>query len=154
MALRTLLTFCIILTCSMAQFNTQYDVLIIGGGPSGLSAASGLARVLRKIALFDSGEYRNKPTRHMHDVIGSDRMFRVTYLSFYAQSSASPHADIINQMLTLRNSAPLPVPKYLSTMLPHSLTPRSSLSTPLELPIGPLPSPQPLLTEPPTPAAR
>ncbi|CBF71843.1 hypothetical protein AN6963.2 [Aspergillus nidulans FGSC A4] len=74
MALRTLLTFCIILTCSMAQFNTQYDVLIIGGGPSGLSAASGLARVLRKIALFDSGEYRNKPTRHMHDVIGSDHV--------------------------------------------------------------------------------
>ncbi|KAL4761090.1 NAD(P)/FAD-dependent oxidoreductase [Aspergillus foveolatus] len=74
MTLRTLLALCIILTCSLAQFNTQYDVLIIGGGPSGLSAASGLARVLRKSALFDSGEYRNKPTRHMHDVIGSDHV--------------------------------------------------------------------------------
>ena len=54
---------------------TQYDVIIIGGGPSGLSAASGLSRVLRKSVLFDSGEYRNKNTRHMHDVVGNDRAY-------------------------------------------------------------------------------
>ena len=53
---------------------TNYDVIVIGGGPSGLSAASALSRVLRKVVVFDSGEYRNDPTRHMHDVIGNDRM--------------------------------------------------------------------------------
>ncbi|KNG90105.1 putative thioredoxin reductase, partial [Aspergillus nomiae NRRL 13137] len=53
---------------------TSHDVIIIGGGPSGLSAASGLSRVLRKSVLFDSGEYRNNPTRHMHDVIGNDHV--------------------------------------------------------------------------------
>lgn len=58
---------------------TSHDVIIIGGGPSGLSAASGLSRVLRKSVLFDSGEYRNNPTRHMHDVIGNDRK----YIPFY-----------------------------------------------------------------------
>lgn len=58
---------------------TNYDVIIIGGGPSGLSAASALSRVLRKSVLFDSGEYRNNPTRHMHDVIGNDR----EYISLY-----------------------------------------------------------------------
>lgn len=51
----------------------NYDVIVVGGGPSGLSAASGLSRVLRSVVLFDSGEYRNNPTRRMHDVIGSDR---------------------------------------------------------------------------------
>lgn len=49
-----------------------YDAIIIGGGPAGLSALSGLARVRRKVLLIDSGEYRNAPTRHMHDVIGFD----------------------------------------------------------------------------------
>lgn len=51
---------------------TDYEVMIIGGGPSGLSVASGLSRVRRKNVLFDSGEYRNAPTRNMHDVIGND----------------------------------------------------------------------------------
>ncbi|OJJ83145.1 NAD(P)/FAD-dependent oxidoreductase [Aspergillus glaucus CBS 516.65] len=51
---------------------TDYDVIVVGGGPSGLSAISGLSRVLRRTALFDSGEYRNAPTRNMHDVIGND----------------------------------------------------------------------------------
>ncbi|KAL2158597.1 hypothetical protein VTH06DRAFT_4079 [Thermothelomyces fergusii] len=51
---------------------TDYDAIIVGGGPSGLSAASGLARVRRNVLLIDSGEYRNGPTRHMHDVLGFD----------------------------------------------------------------------------------
>ncbi|POS74085.1 hypothetical protein DHEL01_v207528 [Diaporthe helianthi] len=49
-----------------------YDAIVVGGGPSGLSAASGLARVRRNVLLIDSGEYRNEATRHMHDVIGMD----------------------------------------------------------------------------------
>ncbi|KAF7593581.1 hypothetical protein BBP40_011201 [Aspergillus hancockii] len=66
----TLLT---LLTVCVAQIpQTDYDVIIIGGGPSGRSAASALSRVPRKNILFDSGEYRNNPTRHMHDVIGND----------------------------------------------------------------------------------
>ncbi|CAN8096475.1 unnamed protein product [Discula destructiva] len=48
------------------------DAIIVGGGPAGLSALSGLARVRRKAVLIDSGEYRNGATRHMHDVIGFD----------------------------------------------------------------------------------
>ncbi|KAL7623332.1 hypothetical protein AAE478_007013 [Parahypoxylon ruwenzoriense] len=55
-----------------ARDDPTYDAVIIGGGPSGLSALSGLARVRRNVLLIDSGEYRNGPTRHMHDVIGFD----------------------------------------------------------------------------------
>ncbi|KIW12786.1 hypothetical protein PV08_07973 [Exophiala spinifera] len=51
---------------------SHYDVVVVGGGPSGLSALSGLARVRRKALLIDSGQYRNLLTRHVHDVIGSD----------------------------------------------------------------------------------
>ena len=35
-----------------------YDVLIVGGGPAGLSAASALGRVNRSALLIDSGVYR------------------------------------------------------------------------------------------------
>ncbi|KAJ2983609.1 hypothetical protein NUW58_g6221 [Xylaria curta] len=57
---------------AVSQSPIVYDAVIVGGGPAGLSAVSGLARVRRKVLLIDSGEYRNDPTRHMHDVIGAD----------------------------------------------------------------------------------
>lgn len=72
-----------------------YDAIIIGGGPSGLSALSGLARVRRNVLLIDSGEYRNGPTRHMHDVLGYDGVTPAYYrwaarqqLSYYETVSA------------------------------------------------------------------
>lgn len=51
---------------------TSYDVVIVGGGPAGLSALSSLVRVRREVLLIDSGDYRNALTRNTHDVIGSD----------------------------------------------------------------------------------
>lgn len=55
---------------------TDYDAIIIGGGPSGLAALSGLARVRRNVLLVDSGEYRNGVTRHLHDLPGNDGMLK------------------------------------------------------------------------------
>ncbi|KAI1142584.1 FAD/NAD(P)-binding domain-containing protein [Hypoxylon sp. FL0543] len=72
-----------------------YDAVIIGGGPSGLSALSGLARVRRNVLLIDSGEYRNEATRHMHDVLGYDGVTPAYYrwaarqqISYYETVSA------------------------------------------------------------------
>ena len=44
------------------------DVLIIGGGPSGLSAALCLSRARYTTAVFDSGVYRNALSYHVHMV--------------------------------------------------------------------------------------
>ncbi|ORY12583.1 hypothetical protein BCR34DRAFT_624223 [Clohesyomyces aquaticus] len=48
--------------------NHDYDIIIIGGGPAGLSAATGIVRQDHKTVLFDSGKYRNALSKHMHTV--------------------------------------------------------------------------------------
>ncbi|KAK4099511.1 FAD/NAD(P)-binding domain-containing protein [Parathielavia hyrcaniae] len=49
-----------------------YDALIVGGGPAGLAAALGLARVCRTSIIFDSGEYRNQGAQAMHTYLTRD----------------------------------------------------------------------------------
>lgn len=61
---------------------TDYDVIVVGGGPAGLSALSGVSRVRRTALLFDDQQYRNGPTRNMHDVIGNDGMAKTRFSLF------------------------------------------------------------------------
>lgn len=48
----------------------QYDVLVIGGGPAGLSAGLWLARFRRQVRILDSGRPRNDPTWAVHGYPG------------------------------------------------------------------------------------
>ncbi|HYF03015.1 MAG TPA: NAD(P)/FAD-dependent oxidoreductase [Patescibacteria group bacterium] len=50
----------------------KYDVVIIGGGPAGLSAALILGRSLRKVLVVDNEDYRNKDAHRMHGIITRD----------------------------------------------------------------------------------
>src|SRR3569623_371317 len=49
-----------------------YAVIIVGGGPAGLSAALMLGRCLRKVAVFDAGEPRNAAAQGIHGYLGHD----------------------------------------------------------------------------------
>lgn len=51
---------------------SNYDVLIVGGGAAGLSAALVLSRARRSVAVIDAGQPRNAPAAHMHGFLGSD----------------------------------------------------------------------------------
>jgi len=48
------------------------DVLIVGGGAAGLSAALVLSRARRSVVVIDAGHPRNAPAAHMHGFLGSD----------------------------------------------------------------------------------
>lgn len=50
------------------------DCIVIGGGPSGLSASLTLGRARRKIVLFDDGTNRNRVTQESHGFITRDRI--------------------------------------------------------------------------------
>ncbi|MBE1530969.1 NAD(P)/FAD-dependent oxidoreductase [Actinomadura algeriensis] len=52
----------------------QREVLIIGGGPAGLSAALVLSRARRRVTVVDSGEPRNATAAHMHGFLSRDGM--------------------------------------------------------------------------------
>ena len=51
---------------------STYDVLIVGGGAAGLSAALVLSRALRKVLVVDAGRPRNGPASHMHGYLSRD----------------------------------------------------------------------------------
>ena len=50
----------------------QYDVIIVGGGPAGLSAALLLGRARRRVLLCDSGRPRNATSHALHAFITRD----------------------------------------------------------------------------------
>jgi thioredoxin reductase len=52
----------------------SYDVLIVGGGAAGLSAALVLSRARRTVLVVDSGSPRNAPAAHMQGFLSRDGM--------------------------------------------------------------------------------
>jgi thioredoxin reductase len=52
----------------------DYDVVVIGGGAAGLSAALVLSRARRRVAVADGGAPRNAPAAHMHGFLSRDGM--------------------------------------------------------------------------------
>jgi len=52
--------------------HNNFEVIIIGGSYSGLSAAMSLGRALRNVLIIDSGNPRNKQTPHSHNFLTQD----------------------------------------------------------------------------------
>jgi thioredoxin reductase len=49
-----------------------FDVLVVGGGPSGLQAALTLGRARKRVLVADGGPRRNAPADHMNNFVSRD----------------------------------------------------------------------------------
>ncbi|MDT9700569.1 NAD(P)/FAD-dependent oxidoreductase [Streptomyces sp. P17] len=58
-----------------------YEVIVIGGGAAGLSAALVLGRARRRTLVVDAGEPRNAPSAHMQGYLSRDGMSPAEFLA-------------------------------------------------------------------------
>jgi thioredoxin reductase len=76
----------------------QFEVAIIGGASAGLSAALILGRSARKTVVFDTGEPRNKPAAHAHNVFTRDGVSPLEILATAKeQLKAYPSVNIVQE---------------------------------------------------------
>jgi len=77
-----------------------FDIAIVGGGASGLSAALVLARSRRSVVLLDSGAPRNAPAAHMHGFLSRDGFAPSRLLEIGREEIASYGVRLVPQAVT------------------------------------------------------
>jgi thioredoxin reductase/SAM-dependent methyltransferase len=71
------------------------DVVIVGGGAAGLSAALNLGRVRRSVVVIDAGEPRNAPAAHMHGYLGHEDLSPLELLRIGREEVATYGARVV-----------------------------------------------------------
>jgi len=79
---------------------SQYDVVVIGGGAAGLSAALVLSRARRSVLVVDAGAPRNAPATHMHGYLSRDGVPPAELLAAGRREVKSYGGDIVDGTVT------------------------------------------------------
>ena len=74
----------------------HYDVVVIGGGAAGLSAAVTLGRARRSVIVVDAGEPRNAPAAGVHGFLSRDGLSPLALLRIGRTEAESYGAVIVN----------------------------------------------------------
>ena len=89
------------------EIDREVDALVVGGGPSGLAAASWLARFRRRVLVVDSGEHRADKVEHSHGYLGRDPQTPRELLARGRQEVlAYPNAAITSDVVESAEPAP------------------------------------------------
>lgn len=78
----------------------MYDVMIIGGGPAGLSAAMVLGRCRRKVILFDTGKPRNRWSDSMNGFLTRDGINPADFLEIARTELKEYGIEVIHHEIT------------------------------------------------------
>ncbi|MFG3015139.1 NAD(P)/FAD-dependent oxidoreductase [Streptomyces cinerochromogenes] len=75
--------------------NTRYEVVVVGGGAAGLSAALVLGRARRRTLVVDAGEPRNAPSAHMQGYLSRDGMSPAEFLAVGREEIARYGVELV-----------------------------------------------------------
>jgi thioredoxin reductase len=73
----------------------KYEVVVVGGGAAGLSAALVLGRARRRTLVVDAGEPRNAPSAHMHGYLSRDGMSPAEFLAVGREEIARYGVELV-----------------------------------------------------------
>jgi thioredoxin reductase len=73
-----------------------HDVVVIGGGAAGLSAALVLGRARRRVVVIDSGDPRNAPAAHMHGYLSRDGMSPADLLRLGREEASGYGVELVS----------------------------------------------------------
>ncbi|MCX3061233.1 NAD(P)/FAD-dependent oxidoreductase [Streptomyces beihaiensis] len=77
-----------------------YDVVVVGGGTGGLSAALILGRSRRSVLVVDAGEPRNAPAAHMHGFPSRDGTPPAEFLAELRREIAAYGVELLRDRVT------------------------------------------------------
>jgi len=78
----------------------DHDVVIVGGGAAGLSAALVLGRARRRVAVLDAGAPRNAPAAHMQGFLSRDGMPPADFLELARAEVTGYGVEIVHGAVT------------------------------------------------------